>query len=67
MLARALARNWLRRDWVKVGPDIRLRVSVLSHWLRGRQQAMTQGQFQQRLCDPLCMFHHLLFTLVIIT
>ena len=46
----------MRRDWLLVGSDIRLRAGVLSHWLRGRQPAMTQEQFQQRWChgDALC-------------
>ena len=44
------------RDWLLVGSDIRLRAGVLSHWLRGRQPATTQEQFQQRWChgDALC-------------
>ena len=46
----------MRRDWLLVGSDIRLRAEVLSHWLRGRQPAMTQEHFQQRWChgDALC-------------
>ena len=40
----------MRRDWLLVGLDIRLRAGVLSHWLRGRQPTMTQEQFQQRWC-----------------
>ena len=52
----AAARDRMRRDWLLVGSDIRLRAGVLSHWLRGRQPAMTQEQFQQRWChgDALC-------------
>ena len=52
----AAAKDRLRRDWLLVGSDIRLRAGVLSHWLRGRQPAMTQEQFQQRWChgDALC-------------
>ena len=45
----AAARDRMRRDWLLVGSDIRLRAGVLSHWLRGRQPAMTREQFQQRL------------------
>ena len=43
-------RDRMRRDWLLVGSDIRLRAGVLSHWLRGRQPAMTQEHFQQRWC-----------------
>ena len=52
----AAARDRMRCDWLLVGSDIRLRAGVLSHWLRGRQPAMTQEQFQQRWChgDALC-------------
>ena len=52
----AAARERMRRDWLLVGSGIRLRAGVLSHWLRGRQPAMTQEQFQQHWChgDALC-------------
>ena len=41
----AAARDRICRSWLLVGSDIRLRAGVLSHWLRGRQPAMTQEQF----------------------
>ena len=46
----------MRRNWLLVGPDIRLRAGVRSHCLRGRQPSMTQEHFQQRWChdDVLC-------------
>ena len=31
----------MRRDWLLVDSDIRLRAGVLSHWLQGRQPTMT--------------------------
>ena len=39
----------MRRDWLLVGSDIRLRAGVLSHWLRGRQPSMTAEVFQSAL------------------
>ena len=52
----AAARDRMRGDWLLMGSDIRLRAGVLSHWLGGRQPAMTQERFQQRWChgDGLC-------------
>ncbi|CAL5225233.1 g8021 [Coccomyxa viridis] len=49
------ARIQVRRDWLLVGSDIRLRAGVLSHWLRGRQPTMTEA-FQSRWChgEVLC-------------
>ena len=44
------ARSQMRRDWLLVGSDIRLRARVLSHWLRGRQPTMTAEVFQSRWC-----------------
>ena len=46
----------MRRDWLLVGSDIRLRAGVLSHWLRGRQPTMTAEAFQNRWChgEVLC-------------
>ena len=35
------ARSQMRRDWLLVDSDIRLRAGVLSHWLQGRQPTMT--------------------------
>jgi hypothetical protein len=46
------ARSQMRRDWLLVGSDIRLRAGVLSHWLRGRQPTMTAEVFQSRWCRP---------------
>ena len=40
----------MRRDWLLVGSDIRLRAGVLSHWLRGRHPTMTAEVFQSRWC-----------------
>ena len=34
---RTSQRDPMRRDWLLVGSDIRLRAGVLSHWLRGRR------------------------------
>ena len=50
------ARIQMRRDWLLVGSDIRLRAGVLSHWLRGRQPSMTAEAFQSRWCheEVLC-------------
>ncbi|CAL5222518.1 g4893 [Coccomyxa viridis] len=50
------ARIQMRRDWLLVGSDIRLRAGVLSHWLRGRQPTMTAEAFQSRWCheEVLC-------------
>ena len=50
------ARVQMRRDWLLVGSDIRLRAGVLSHWLRGRQPTMTAEAFQSRWCheEVLC-------------
>ena len=54
--AGAAARIQVRRDWLLVGSDIRLRAGVLSHWLRGRQPTMTAEAFQSRWCheEVLC-------------
>ena len=39
------ARIQMRRDWLLVGSNIRLRAGVLSHWLTGRQPTMTAEAF----------------------
>ncbi len=46
----------MRRDWLLVGSNIRLRAGVLSHWLRGRQRTMAAEAFQSRWCheEVLC-------------
>ena len=46
----------VRRDWLLVGSDIRLRAGLLSHWLRGRQPTMTAEVLQSRWCheEVLC-------------
>ena len=50
------ARIQMRRDWLLVGSDIRLRAGVLSHWLRGRQPSLSAEEFRSRWChhDVLC-------------
>ena len=50
------ARSQMRRDWLLVGSDIRLRAGVLSPWPRGRQPTMTAEVFQSRWCheEVLC-------------
>jgi hypothetical protein len=50
------ARIQMRRDWLLVGSDNRLRAGVLSHWLRGRQPSLSAEAYQSRWChrDVLC-------------